>query len=80
MTTYAKSSILLEQLVPALLVSDDFMQSEWVYAGFDGLDLSVSKIKLAVADPNYGFIGRTSANRMFHRSVHPLNQQQQQLK
>lgn len=43
MTTYAKSSVLLEQLVPALLVSDDFMQSEWVYAGFDRLDLSVSK-------------------------------------
>ncbi|MGD1857919.1 MAG: hypothetical protein ACFB2W_27095 [Leptolyngbyaceae cyanobacterium] len=80
MTTYEKSSVLLEQLVPALLVSDDFMQSEWVYAGFDGLDLSVSKIKFAVADPNYGFIDRTSANSMFHRSVHLLNQQQQTLK
>lgn len=76
MTTCKKSSILLEQLVPALLVSDDFMQSEWVYAGFDGLDLSVSKIKLDIADPNHGFIGRTSANSMFHRSAHPLNQQQ----
>lgn len=44
MTTYVKSSILSEQLVPALLVSDDFVQSEWVYAGLAGLDLSVSKI------------------------------------
>ncbi|MEM7063066.1 MAG: hypothetical protein AAF572_07875 [Cyanobacteria bacterium P01_B01_bin.77] len=80
MTTYAKSSILSEQLGSAWLVSDGFVQSEWVYAEFDRLDLSVSKIKLAVADPNYGFIDKTSANSMFHRSVHPLNQQQQTLK
>ena len=71
MTTYAKSSIQLEQLVFAQVVSDDFVQSEWVYAGFDGLDLSVSKIKLGIADPRYGFIHKTSANGAFHRSVYP---------
>lgn len=43
MTTYGKSSILLEQRCPALCVSNDFVQSEWVYARFDELDLSVSK-------------------------------------
>ncbi|MBT9316474.1 hypothetical protein [Leptothoe spongobia] len=80
MTTYAKSSILSEQLVPALLVSDDFVQSVWVYAGFDGLDLSVSKIKLGVADPRPGFIYETLAHSAFHGSVNPLNQQQQTFK
>lgn len=80
MTTYRKSSILPEQRFSARWVSNDFVQSEWVYAGFDGLDLSVSKIKLGVADPNSGFIYKTSANSMFHRLVHCLNQQQQTLK
>ncbi|MEM7793033.1 MAG: hypothetical protein AAF579_01100 [Cyanobacteria bacterium P01_C01_bin.118] len=43
MTTYGKSSILLERRCSAQFVSNDFVQSEWVYARFDELDLSVSK-------------------------------------
>ncbi|NEQ49009.1 MAG: hypothetical protein F6K11_02590 [Leptolyngbya sp. SIO3F4] len=75
MTTYVKSSILLEQLGAALLVSDDFVQSEWVYAGFDGLDLSGSKINLDVADPSPAFIYKALANSIFCRPIHPLNWQ-----
>ena len=43
MTTYGKSSILLEQRCSAQCVSNNFVQSEWVYARFDASDLSVSK-------------------------------------
>jgi len=43
MTTYKKSSILSEQLISAFVSSDDFVQSEWVYARSGELDLSVSK-------------------------------------